>query len=99
MELDFGAVRVGEVAERKFSIVNTGLYDVTFKFLLKTKAYRERFMINEMQGILKTGEEKSITVRFKSKSYWEQKNPCRYSRNRSSKLWRIKVELNVRLLQ
>jgi len=72
MELDFGSVRVGEAAERKFAIENKGIYDVTYKFILKNKAYRERFTISEIQGMLKAGEEKPISIRFKSKTGWEQ---------------------------
>jgi hypothetical protein len=72
MELDFGAVRVGEAAERKFAIENKGIYDVTYKFILKNKAYRDRFTISEMQGMLKAGEEKPISVRFKSKTGWNK---------------------------
>lgn len=71
-ELDFGAVRVGEVAERKFFVKNSGLYEVNYKLILKTKEYRERFTITDMQGVLNAGEEKQITVAFKSKTGWEQ---------------------------
>eukprot|EP01022_Parablepharisma_sp_SALTPOND_P020800 TRINITY_DN386_c0_g1_i3.p1 TRINITY_DN386_c0_g1~~TRINITY_DN386_c0_g1_i3.p1 ORF type:complete len:4093 (+),score=589.86 TRINITY_DN386_c0_g1_i3:873-13151(+) len=71
-ELNFGAVRVGETAERKFFLKNNGLYDVDYRILLKTKEYRERFTISEMKGTLNASEEKAVSVSFKSKTGWSQ---------------------------
>jgi len=71
-ELNFGAVRVNEKIERKFFLKNSGLYDVNYRILLKTKEYRDRFTINEMQGVIAPNEEKPINVAFKSKTGWSQ---------------------------
>ncbi len=72
MELDFGAVRVGEVAERKMYLKNNGLYAVNYRFIMKSKEFRERFTISEMKGSMEAEEEKEITIRFKSKTGWEK---------------------------
>ena len=46
--LDFGSVRVGDFADRTFSVKNTGLYRVKFSFVMKKKATREMFRVEPM---------------------------------------------------
>lgn len=65
--LDFGTVKVLDIMEKYFNIINKGLYDIKYKFVMRRQNYRDNFKIIPSSGILSKDEEKKITVRFQSK--------------------------------
>ena len=66
--LDFGSVRVGEIKEQQFTVKNNGLYKVKYNFRMNKKTYRECFTIEPNEAELEAGSEKTVLVRFLSKS-------------------------------
>ena len=62
--LDFGSVRVGDFADRTFSVKNTGLYRVKFSFVMKKKATREMFRVEPMDVELEPNQVREVLVRF-----------------------------------
>ena len=62
--LDFGSVRVGDHADRKFTVTNTGLYRVKFSFSMKKRVTKEMFVIVPMEVELDPKENREILVRF-----------------------------------
>ena len=53
--------------EKYFNLINQGLYDIKYKFVMKKQNYRDNFKIIPPSGVLAKDEEKKITVRFQSK--------------------------------
>lgn len=66
--LDFGSVRVYEVKEQTFTIKNIGLYKIKYGFNLKKKQYKECFKIEPQESELEAGQEKTISIKFSSKT-------------------------------
>jgi hydrocephalus-inducing protein len=62
--LDFGSVRVGDFADRTFSVKNTGLYRVKFSFVLKKRTTREMFRVEPMEVELDPTQVREVLVRF-----------------------------------
>ncbi len=52
--LDFGAIRVGDIKDSFFTVKNTGLYKVQFKFCMKKKIFKENFKIEPQEVELET---------------------------------------------
>jgi hydrocephalus-inducing protein len=68
-EMDFGALRVFESAEKTFTLNNSGDYDIRFSFVIRRKATAKLFTVEPMEGLLVAGEEGTeIKVTFLSSS-------------------------------
>ena len=68
-EMDFGALRVFESAEKTFTLNNSGEYDIRFQFAVRRKATSKLFTVEPMEGLLAAGAEGTeIKVTFLSSS-------------------------------
>lgn len=66
--IEFGDVEVGRRVDRSFEIMNKGLYEIKYSFKTMKKIFRENFVIEPKEGVIKAGERQKITVIFKCDS-------------------------------
>jgi hydrocephalus-inducing protein len=54
-EVDFGTLRVGDVAEKKISLGNKGKYKIGYKFIFTRPALGRVLKISPMEGVIEPG--------------------------------------------
>ncbi|MCQ2815786.1 MAG: hypothetical protein MJ252_00825, partial [archaeon] len=64
--IDFGNVKVREMAWKQFKIKNVGIYKVKYKFEIMKKHFQELFQFDPNEGEIESGAEKTITAIFNS---------------------------------
>eukprot|EP00825_Cyclidium_porcatum_P002075 TRINITY_DN1095_c0_g1_i4.p1 TRINITY_DN1095_c0_g1~~TRINITY_DN1095_c0_g1_i4.p1 ORF type:complete len:1802 (-),score=468.45 TRINITY_DN1095_c0_g1_i4:3309-8714(-) len=93
--LDFGAVRVGDIKDQNFTVKNIGLYKVQIQFTMKKKQFKDNFTIDPMKIMLEPNQEKSILVRFQSKTEFKLKT----QRNTTDIIMEIQEGQSLELFQ
>ena len=72
--LNFGALRVHEKAGKSFTLTNAGDYQIRFEFEIRRKSSAKLFSIEPTDGILESGGEQVVTLKFKSETEVNLKN-------------------------
>ena len=64
--IDFKDVRVFEEVTQNVALMNSGIYDVKYSFLMKKKIMRDMFIFNPFEGSLAPNQNQQIVVTLKT---------------------------------